>query len=302
MHYSLARFERSEVAKQRLRIIEFYKRYGERATKEAFGVDRRLVSRWRRRLADAGGDLSALVPLSTRPHRVRRSDVAQQIIDFIRSLREEHPRLGKEKIKPLLDEYCARAGLKTVSESTIGNIIKRHNLFYQKSGRAYHDPRRAQRSRGKRLRVKRSPRPKEFGYIISDTVELVMDGIKRYFISAIDIKSRFALTLPYERLSSRNMRDFYERFRELYPLTIKCWQSDNGSENLGEFDKALEDDGVSHLFSYPRCPKINAYIERYNILYNTTRPHKSLGLKNPVNYMIENNQMSQKYLTYTLCG
>ena len=51
-------FERSEVAKQRLRIIEFYKRYGERATKEAFGVDRRLVSRWRRRLADAGGDVS----------------------------------------------------------------------------------------------------------------------------------------------------------------------------------------------------------------------------------------------------
>ena len=143
MHYSLARFERSEVAKQRLRIIEFYERYGERATKEAFGVDRRLVSRWRRRLADAGGALSALVPLSTRPHRVRRSDVAQQIIDFIRNLREEHPRLGKEKIKPLLDEYCARAGLKTVSESTIGNIIKRHNLFYQKSGRAYHDPRRA---------------------------------------------------------------------------------------------------------------------------------------------------------------
>ena len=90
MHYSLARFERSEVAKQRLRIIEFYKRYGERATKEAFGVDRRLVSRWRRRLADAGGDL-----LSTRPHRVRRSDVAQQFVDFIRSLREEHPILSE---------------------------------------------------------------------------------------------------------------------------------------------------------------------------------------------------------------
>jgi len=53
----------------------------------------------------------------------------------------------------------------------------------------------------------------------------------------------------------------------------------NGGENLVEFDKALEDDGVSHLSSYPRCPKINAHIERYNILYNTTRPHKSPGLK-----------------------
>ena len=70
-------------------------------------------------------------------------------------------------------------------------------------------------------------------------------------------------------------------------------------------------------FSYPRCPKINAFIERYNrtiqeefidnnidiifdkqlfhekladylIFYNTKRPHKSLGLKSPIDYLIEN--------------
>jgi transposase InsO family protein len=49
-----------------------------------------------------------------------------------------------------------------------------------------------------------------------------------------------------------------ESFKSVYPCEIKVWQSDNGSENLGEFDKALKKDSIPHLFSYPRCPKINA--------------------------------------------
>ncbi|MCX7914611.1 MAG: hypothetical protein N2511_08530, partial [Thermodesulfovibrionales bacterium] len=60
------------------------------------------------------------------------------------------------------------------------------------------------------------------------------------------------------------MKDFYERFKSVYPSKIRVWQSDNGAENLGEFDKALKQEGIPHLFSYPQCPKINAHIERYN--------------------------------------
>ena len=47
------------------------------------------------------------------------------------------------------------------------------------------------------------------------------------------------------------MKDFYERFRTVYPLQIKDWQTDNGSENLGEFDKALQKADIPHLFIYP---------------------------------------------------
>jgi len=127
---SLRKFEGSEVAEQRMKIIKFYEQYGEKATKEAFGADRKVISRWRKRLKDGGGRLESLIPLSTRPHKVRRSNIPQQIIDFIKALREEHPRLGKEKIKPLLDKYCKEKGMKSFSESTIGNIAQEAQILF----------------------------------------------------------------------------------------------------------------------------------------------------------------------------
>jgi len=54
---SLRRFARSEVAQERLRIIEFYKQYGEQATKEAFGASRKVISRWRKKLRRHEGAL-----------------------------------------------------------------------------------------------------------------------------------------------------------------------------------------------------------------------------------------------------
>jgi transposase InsO family protein len=159
-------------------------------------------------------------------------------------------------------------------------------------------------------------------------VARITDGVKDYFYSAIDAKLKFAITLNYKRLTSRNMKDFYVRFKGVYPGKITSWQSDNGSENLGEFDDLLKREKIPHYFSYPRCPKINTYIERYNrtiqeefidhhidiihdkrlfhqhladylIFYNAIRAHKTLGLISPLEYLIQYGGMSQKSLTYT---
>ena len=132
---SLRTFAKDEVAPQLLRIMEFYDRYGEQATKAAFGADRKVISRWRQKLNRHDGALAGLVPESTRPKRARTMTVAPEIIQFIGQLRQEHPGLGKEKIKPLLDEFCQGKGLPPIAESTIGKVIKRHKLFSQKSGR-----------------------------------------------------------------------------------------------------------------------------------------------------------------------
>lgn len=67
MLYNLRRFDSSEVADERMKIINFYNQYGEKATREAFGADRKAVSRWNKRLAQGWGSLISLIPHSTRP-------------------------------------------------------------------------------------------------------------------------------------------------------------------------------------------------------------------------------------------
>jgi transposase InsO family protein len=329
---SLRSFEHSEMAQRRLAIIEFYETFGEAATRRAFGADRKVISRWRQRLKQSGGQLQALVPRSTRPHRVRRSVIPSEVIAFIRQLREDHPRLGKDKIKSLLDVYCAQQGFKRLSASTIGNLIKKYRLTVLKSGRLYHNPNSGwaqnQAQKTKRPRVKHSPHPQEFGYILSDTVERVVDGLKYYFYNGIDAKMKFALSLMYPRLNSQNNQDFYQRFKQVDPGTIRIWQTDHGQENLGVFDAALVKDGIPHVFSYPRCPKINAFIERYNrtlqeefinnhldsildhkqfaqqlaeylIFYNCQRPHQALNMLSPLQFLVQKGYMSHMSLTRT---
>ena len=48
--------------------------------------------------------------------------------------------MSKTKIKPLLDEYCTQNDIICISESLIGKIINRNNMFYFKTGRVYHNP------------------------------------------------------------------------------------------------------------------------------------------------------------------
>jgi putative transposase len=330
---SLQKFDANDVAREKLKIIEFYDTYSESATKAAFGADRKVVSRWKQRLTQAQGKVCSLVPHSTRPKRFRQPETDQRIVDFIRTQRETYHRIGKDKLKPDVDEYCQSVGIPTIATSTIGKVLKRHTYWYTKNQvRMYHNPTSlwAKKSMHKqrRLRIKHSPKPTDYGHILSDTVIRMTDGMKQYFISAIDAKLKFALTLQYPRHTATNMKDFYHRFREVYPCTIRIWQSDNGSENLGVFDDQLEQDHIPHLFIYPRCPKIDTFIERYNrtlqeecldyhpdildnleamvpiladwnVYYNTKRRHHSLGLKSPLNYLIEKGAMSQMCVTST---
>ena len=329
---SLRKFNQSEIAKERLRTINFFSAYGEKATKEAFGTDRKTVSRWRKQLSGSGGKLSSLVPKSTRPISVRVSTVNPRVVDFIKKFRGDHPGTGKEKLKPDVDQFCHQSGLTTIATSTIGKIIKRNHFFFQKPGKSYHNPNskwaQKQVKKKKKLRIKYSPKPETYGHILSDTVEKIIDGTRRYFISAIDARLKFALTLEYPRLNSANMTDFYHRFCHVYPLPIRVWQSDNGLENLKLFDEQLSKDKIPHLFIYPRCPKIDAFIERYNrtiqdecldyhldelldieqgnklllgwnLYYNTQRRHHSLNLQSPLNYIVSQGLMSQMPVTST---
>ena len=328
---SLRKFDSSEIANQRLKIIRFYVKHGEKTTKEAFGVGRKTIHVWKKRLKLSNGKLASLIPSSTRPKTVRRMTTNPKILWYIKSLREKHPRLGKEKIYPLLVSFCKEEGITPIKESTIGKVIKRNNLFFQKQKRIYHNPNSGyarNRHKTRRLRIKYSPRPEDFGYIQMDTVVKLVDGIRYYFYSAIDTKGKFALFLPYKHLNSRNTVDFFKKLVFTIPFTIRIVQTDNGLEFLGEFERYLKKSNIKHIFTYPRCPRINGVVERYNrsiqeefinynlhtlhdlktfsfnladylLFYNCQRVHKTLGNKTPMAYLFEKGVMSKKSVTYT---
>ena len=327
----MRKFNQSEIAKERLRIINYYQHYGGRATLDAFGIDRKLIYVWKQKLKIKSQSPAALVPLSTAPKTRRRMLTDPRIIQFIANLRHDHYRLGKEKIKPLLDEYCLGLGLQSIAESTIGKVIKRNHIFFAKANyRIYHDPKRRQKLKIKRLKIKRAESIP--GRIQLDTIERIDHGIKEYFFCAIDSRTKFALTLNYKTKTAKNTVDFWHKFKSIYPLKINSIQTDNGSEFLGEFDAHLLKSNLPHLFTYPRCPRINGCVERYNrtiqeefidqhlellltdkpefnlklsdylIWYNSKRVHKSLNLKSPLQYLAERWSMSNKSVTSTKSG
>lgn len=328
---SLRRFSQNEVAGERLKIINFYTKYGERETKEAFGVGRKTVHVWKKRLKVSQGKITSLIPTSTKPINARGMQTDPKVVSFIKTLREAHPRLGKEKIYPLLVSFCKQEGITPIKESTIGKVIKRKKLFYQKGGRMYHNPssKYAQRAKTKRLRIRYAPKHKELGHIQMDTIMRFQDGIKYYLYTAIDTKGKFAFCLPFKTLTSSNTLDFYQKLIQVLPYKVLSVQTDNGLEFLGFLDAYLEKQNIPHIFTYPRCPKINGVVERFNrsiqdefvdfnlylihnskifslrladylLFYNCVRVHKSLDNITPLAYLIQKGVMSNNSVTYTI--
>jgi len=61
-------------------------------------------------------------------------------------------------------------------------------------------------------------------------LDIFLDGVKRYIINGIDIKTRFGFEYMYEKLNNLNAKDFLKRYSEVAPFEIKRIQTDNGSE------------------------------------------------------------------------
>lgn len=116
--------------KDRIKTIVFFDKYGLSPTHDAFHISRSTIYSRKKKLRDANGSLHSLANDSRKPKEVRRMYVETKIYEFIRDLRQKYPTLSKDKIKPLLDDFCKDNSLSTLSSSTIGKIIKRHSWFF----------------------------------------------------------------------------------------------------------------------------------------------------------------------------
>jgi len=306
----------------RLEVIGFFDDYGTEATRRAYGKSRSTVYLWKQKLK-AGGT-AALASGDRAPRDRRHRVVAPFVESFIIGYRTRHPGVDKTTIYPVLKEACVRARMKAPSESTIGRII--HDL--KARGRLPRKTKVGYNARTGRLRIweagpgQRKTRRKGFhpakpGDLVEiDTVDIFVDGLKRYLLTAIDLPTRFAFAYTYKSSSSSTARDFLGKLKLVAPFPIVRVQTDNGHEFLKHFASACQQQRLVHFFNYPRHPQSNAHLERFNrtiqeqfaqanthlldepalfnrelmrylLWYNTEKPHRAIGNVAPLRYYLD---------------
>ena len=310
------RYMITETAKERVRILAFWEKHGDGPTIEAFNISRPTLFRWQKALQDGNGKLDALNKKSTAPKRKRRRVIPQTVEDFILKEREQDPRLSKDKLAVLMQAD----GIADLSASTVGRILsemKKRGALPAYDKLSYYANTDTFRQKMRLKRKKLRSKGHQGGLVKADSIVRFTDGIKRYVVTALDCESKFAFAYAYTSHSSKAASDFMDKFTTVSPIPVTHVQTDNGSEFADHFDVFLEENGIVHFHTYPRAPKMNAEIERFNrtlheafiarhrhllahdidafneklidwlLWYNSRRPHWSLGLKSPLRYICD---------------
>ena len=306
----------TEAAKRRVRILAFWEKHGIEATAEAFSVSRRTLHRWTARLRTGNGSLESLNDGPRRPKTVRRRSWPREVTQGIRQLRREHPNLGPNKVAILLARSLAGQGIRCPAARTVARIIAddpdRMRVFPVK---VRHNGEIVPRKRAKRTRKPKyfvATHPGHCGAL--DTVERILWGRRRYVITFVDLFSRFTFAWATTSHASQAAKEFFDRIRMVFPYELEYVLTDNGSEFMKHFDQELRRLHKTHWHTYPRTPKMNAHCERFNrtiqeefvdfhepelldpeafnrplmdylLWYNLERPHWSLNLQSPLQFL-----------------
>jgi transposase InsO family protein len=304
----------SEKAKDRVRILAFWERHGTDATTEAFGISKRTLYRWQKVLNDSLGKLESLNSKSTAPKKRRSRSVHPLVSKQIIELRTHYPRLGKDKLHALLVEEGYAGSVSTIGR--ILNDLKKQGLLPDPKPLSFYAKGGIHRQKAK-LYKKKLRRPQSVRVLELDTIVRFIDGTKRYILTAIDTETRSAFACVYTNHGSLSAADFLRRCTEVLPNCPSHIQTDNGSEFAKYFNQTANSLGLTHYHTYPRTPKMNAHIERFNrtlseewiiyhrshlrddvsranqllidylLWYNTKRPHSALGLKSPFRVIVD---------------
>ena len=310
----------SEKAQYRYRVLKFWEKYGLDPTIEAFKVKRRTLYHWRTKLLAGGEHPEALNEQSRAPRLRRKRLWPQEVLEEIRRLRTVHPNLSKEKLYPLMKLFCEVRKLRCPKPRTIGRIIA--DAPDKMRSRPLKLGPKGQRIEKKKTLKDRKPKgykasaPGECGAF--DTVEYFVDGLRRYVITFTDHYSRFGFAWATHSHASLAAREFFGIVTEVFPYPLQSVLTDNGSEFLKHFDEEIRRLHKHHWHTYPKTPKMNAHVERFNrtiqeefidyherllitpnlfnrqlipwlIWYNAERPHWALKLQSPVQFLLKEN-------------
>lgn len=249
--------------RRREEILLFWQRHGLAAAEDAFGVSRRTLFRWKK----------DTVPKS----RKHRNGYARRVVHPLLSaeivrLRGAYPRLGKEKLTPLLRTFCLEQGIPAPAEATVGRMVGE----LKAEGKIPCGARLRMSARTGTLLEKhsqpRKPKLRRGGYLPELPGDLLqVDGVliftlgqRRYTFTAVDLVSRWAFSKTYKTASSRNGADFLSELLARAPFRVSRIQTDNGSEFAKEFREAASAASLVHFHNWVKQPKYQGWIERFN--------------------------------------
>lgn len=303
----------SKRANQRLKWLDDRKTHTVTQTCCHFDIPRSTLNRWHNRFDPH--NLASLEDRSSRPQTVRQRTWGVPEVEAVLALRQQYPRWGKAKLAILL----ARQAI-ILSVSMIGRILR-----YLKARRLLIAPRGVRatlRSRQLRPHAQRKPkgvpitkeRPGDLVEI--DTMRLSpLPGVVRYHFSAIDVVSRYGVVGVRGVATAGTAQEFLGEVQTRMPFGINAIQIDGGSEFMAEFEAECQVQAIPLWVLPPRSPQLNGHVERMNrtfreewwecyegatdvvhmqragregeITYNEVRPHQSIGMRTPVEFLAE---------------
>jgi len=307
-------------ARIRLSWMDYYQKTGNgRLTCRHFGLSPDTFYKWKRKYQK--DNLKSLEDdrKSRRPSILRHPETPIEVVEKIKSLRETYPRWGKEKLFILLKKELIKEGKESllVSVSTVGRTIERlkQRGILKEPIPNYISCKKRFLKRAWAVRKPKDYEVKEFGDLVEvDTLDIrPVPGIVRKQFTARDIISKWDVIEVYGNTTASLAAKFLDSLILRCPFKIKAIQVDGGSEFKAEFEQECQKRNIKLFVLPPYSPKLNGCVERANRthteefyevndfslnleelnqqlrewenIYNTVRPHKSLGYLTPQEYV-----------------
>ena len=316
----------SPEAKMRLEwIVFYYVRAGENAslTCRYFGIVPKTFYKWFKLFDEK--NLRTLESRNKSPLNKRKPEYTPDEVQKTIALRLIYPTLGRLKLQVLYREEYGQ----DIHDWHLRRIIHDFKLFAQRAVKIKTKRQQVQGQAWKKKRITDLRQEPFSGFLLElDSIVIYDSGEKRYILTAIDYYSRFAFACMYKSKASRNAADFLRRLYLLFDGRIKNIHIDNGSEFKKEFLKAAAELKIELYHARPYQPKDKPLIERFNgiiqqeyinlghftldvekfnnnlidwlLFYNFKRPHHSLGLHRPIEYVKLKSEVLPMYSPMTI--
>jgi len=126
--------------------------------------------------------------------------------------------------------------------------------------------------------------PEKPGEVVQTDVKYVwLDNQRKYQHTFIDIFTGFHYAVICDTLEAKDTINAFIEAEKVFPFKILGIQSDNGSENRGDFHQYLSQRGIAHYFIPKSSPNWDGAVERAHgvidqeFYLNPTRPWKTLS-------------------------